>query len=86
MNTCKTCKWWGVSDASVTHVYDNARICGHPKNQMTFESQSLLCASDCEIPRKPTASDCGNILDGSGYWGALFPGPDFGCVHHEGTA
>lgn len=91
MNTCKTCKWWGfVKEPSGRfEAYQNARICGCPANAHAsinylgsdFGQPEAL--TDKYAADKIRPPDAGNILDGSGYWGALFPGPDFGCVHHE---
>ena len=89
MERCKTCKWWGLNkdDHRDADVYTNAKRCGHPYNQFaTTEhtdgtyTEKMLVIEDRDTPSPPNAA---NVLDGSGYWGALYPGPDFGCVNHE---
>ncbi len=85
MKTCKTCKWWKDEEDRLDR-YTNAKKCTSPHvhfariNSYVADERLLTTDEDERDPLPPT--DAG-VLDGSGYWGALFPGPDFGCIHHE---
>jgi hypothetical protein len=86
LRRCKTCEWWGCYERKSNPNYHRGfKICGHPKNE--FVSRRLDDEAGDYIlvggSSEPVASDAGSIIDGSGYWVALIPGPDFVCIHWE---
>lgn len=68
--TCKTCKWWVKKD---THYGNNANMCANPKIVGPHKDH-------------PADADGAELCDASGYFAAILPGPDFGCIHHEPKA
>lgn len=88
MNTCKTCKWWKQPkeiDEEDRADISNGRVCSCPKtvfgDQRYASSVDRVVLDDAtEEPIDPSGAA---VLDGSGYWGCLVTGPDFGCVNHE---
>lgn len=74
METCKTCRWWGIRN-----INGNATV--------AYEGDSKACCSpkliDIEEHKEGYAA-----IKGDGF-GLDYPvcdlmtGPDFGCVHHE---
>lgn len=86
MGTCKKCRWWGGNLPNRDPDDDavNVRICTCPKvhfGRADIDSEPMV------IVDKKTdhvlESDEVSVQDGSGYWAAMFCGPDFGCIHHE---
>lgn len=86
MNTCKTCRWW--RDVESESIYENVKVCTCPKVEF---ARTTYRDYDVTTPPVATANDDGHVLsgdevavfDGSGYFAALMPGPDFGCIHWE---
>jgi len=80
--TCKTCVYYGNVETGNDHRYGHAdedlranrRICGCPK----IKHDALYSHPVADWP-----DDEVEICDGSGYWGAMFPGPDYWCNHHK---
>lgn len=91
MERCKTCKWWRVPDDEFRR-YGEARRCHSPKVVFVvpnpvpphYEWSELVRkgAAYSDAPRR-LADDEAGVMDGEGYKAELWPGPDFGCVHHE---
>ena len=90
MNTCRTCRWWGpnaVGERDPNDDSENVHVCACPK----VHFGKCDYGDDFDGPVKcvdaetgsAIASDEAAIQDGSGYYAAFFPGPDFGCIHHE---
>jgi hypothetical protein len=86
METCKTCRWWVDSDRDEPYV--NVKQCTCPKmvhgdhrtgGFPTDEPHALIN----EDTRHAIGGDEVGIVDGEGYYAAMFPAPDFGCIHHE---
>lgn len=77
--TCRTCRHY------------RAREKGEPKSchspHLHFGQRDWNDEGDEFIiddkTKEPVAPADAGLLDGSGYFAALYPGPDFGCVHHE---
>ena len=82
MNTCETCRWWGVdkdnAHCGITEPWDvetglpmempfKVKACGSP---------SLLF---CE---RPVERNQAAVADASTYCAKLYTGPDFGCTRH----
>lgn len=82
MNTCKTCRWWGVglkgSMTADAERYDGKvphQPCGCPK---------IINAADMdwqEHRRFPL--DCASFWDAESYSAEFATGPDFGCILWE---
>ena len=68
MNTCKTCKWWGLVDS-----YDNSlKYCKKAEDMGSSEWRGLFSGSNWN-----DHANRGELTDN------CVTGPDFGCVHHE---
>ena len=77
---CKHCKWWRAEKRNYPHHGpphyrpEKHPSCHHPAIEHD-ESGS---------DREPDeGSDGVSICDTSGYWAAIYPGENFGCVHWE---
>lgn len=74
METCKTCKHWKIiEDDRSENERSFLKCCHHPRLQ----------TPDYDKPDRECFADGAMVVDGSGYWGRLMTGPDFGCVNHE---
>lgn len=67
MNTCKSCKWWGVNLADA-HLQDGYGSCDFP--EMLEDVRHQIPADDNAYCY---TNEPGNIMTG----------PNFGCIHHE---
>jgi hypothetical protein len=89
MNTCKTCKWWGKNQPQrdPNDDYENVAMCHSPKVHFTKTKWTEGdCGKEVAVNRDTgdvLESDEAAVQDGSGYYAAFFPGPDFGCVNWE---
>lgn len=90
MKRCRTCRWW--LDSKRENVYENVKECTSPKVIFTdhtsyTDDHKRLMGYEKERrepdPYSVLESDEAGVVDGSGYYAAFFPGPDFGCVNHE---
>lgn len=87
MPTCKTCRWWGSDPETDLRDQLHVKVCCCPK--IVFGVSNY----DTDDPAPPVVSkadeshvvlgDEAAVMDGSGYFGQLLTGSDFGCVHHE---
>ena len=93
---CKDCKWWSEKEQAFDtcntlkahwsqssnvemrrcespHIFSTSRLSNHEKaRDCIAEDVSVFCDPN---------EAC--TMDGSGYFDALFVGPEFGCVHFE---
>ncbi|HUX01252.1 MAG TPA: hypothetical protein VMY35_09780 [Phycisphaerae bacterium] len=80
---CKTCKWWVKKD--ISYHGQNPNKCGNPK--VSHESDRRLfvdgpCGKMVPV-EEPLEDDCVDLCDASGYYAAMLPGPEYGCIHWE---
>jgi hypothetical protein len=71
METCKTCRWWQQRRRD-----DVGSIYGSGDHQ-------CVCPKIVSPGDGLPDADGAELCDASGYFAAILPGPDFGCVHHE---
>jgi hypothetical protein len=83
MKTCETCRFWVRPERAeyldVIAPWDE-ELSG-PK-QMPWEVRQCCCPKIVKFERT-VVRDGATLMDGSHYFAALYPGPDFGCVNHE---
>lgn len=81
--TCKTCRFWQSSKEC--HI-EAQKVCRAPSTHFTtilvVEETLDNVLIDTNTRQELESTEVG-VLDGSGYWGELMTGPDFGCVNYE---
>ena len=81
---CKTCKWWVKKDTS--YHGQNPNKCGNPKVSMVsyYRTEPDGVAEYArDTDRGASEPDDVELCDASGYYAAMLPGPEYGCIHWE---
>lgn len=94
--TCKTCKWWGNVKWDYEKTYEAYEyVWLDPTTFYTRETELPVLQKPCGSPKLVDASDLRDkqmaalpsdvacYQDYEGYQASFWPGPDFGCIHHE---
>lgn len=81
---CLTCRFWQKPEG-----YENVGTCTCPKvifatGKMAEDDWKMHAVSHAD-EHVLSGDECA-VVDGSGYFAKLMPGPEFGCVHHEPLA
>ncbi len=83
---CKNCQWWKPRNIST-----ESHECACPKiffavlrdlpNNAGPDDSVEMGYSEESDPEHVLGGDEAAVIDGSGYFAAFVPGPEFGCVH-----
>lgn len=78
---CETCQFWG-NDGD-TEEYRKCSAVVHDQREIHMRSYYPEEYHKAEERRKFVAAHLAVVVDGSGYWAALLPRREFGCVLHK---
>jgi hypothetical protein len=83
MERCATCKFWVLpEDWELYDIIAPRDEDDFEMKKMPWEVRQCTCPKIIKFERTPIP-DGATLMDGSHYYAGLFPGPEFGCIHHS---